>query len=113
MSKSKVQISGPSRSTLMFDIASAKLLAQNNAKQIPLLDEQLNRLTDAAEDIERQAHRLHELADRLFGMDSVEGKAGEPIPSPLSSIGKLNDAHERLSLARGSLAAAVNRLEVL
>jgi hypothetical protein len=97
--------------------AFAEVPARNQvvkeAKQIPLLEDQLSRLTGAAENVETQANRLHELADRLFGVEGQEGKAGEPIPSPLSSIGKLNDAHERLGHARASLAAAVNRLEAL
>ena len=109
MSKSKVS----KRAQSALSIGLPPKQSVNEAKQLPLLEEQLNRLTGAAENVETQAQRLHELADRLFGLEGVEGKGGEPIPSPLSSVGKLNDAHERLGRARVSLAAAVSRLEAL
>ena len=116
MSKSKkrpLKSSFPLGAPLTFGAASAKQVAQSTVKEIPVLDEQLNRLTGAAENVEHQARRLHELADRLFGIVGVEGQSGAPTPAPVSSIGKLNEAHERLDQARVSLTAAVNRLEAL
>lgn len=80
---------------------------------VPILERQVERLDESAEDVERQAKRLHILADRLLGMESAEGKASDTAPAPSHSVGKLNEAHERLAGARGWLDLAVNRLEAL
>lgn len=96
-----------------FAEVPARSQAVVGAKQTPVLEDQLRRLTGAAENVESHAQRLHELADRLFGVEAAEGRAGEPVPSPLSAIGQLNEVHERLGRARVSLAEAVNRLEAL
>ena len=81
---------------------------------IPVLEAQVNRLSESANHVDQTAMRLHALADRLLGQNSAtEGKPAVGVPSPPYSVGKLNDAHEWLERARSNLAHAVERLEAL
>ena len=88
--------------------------AAGEAPPISILEAQVKRLTASAQHIDTLATQLHVLADRHMGQEvAQEGKAGAPVPSPQSSVGKLNEAHEWLEAARNRLANAVQRLERL
>ena len=81
---------------------------------VSILEAQVKRLTGSAQDIDVAATRLHALADRLTGSEPTDpGKAGLPAPNPVSSIGKLNEAHEWLETSRARLSQAISRLERL
>jgi hypothetical protein len=86
----------------------------NNApKAIPLVDQQVDRVNSNARVLEALAHRLHDVADRLFG-GCVQGKEGaEKAPSPTSSLGRLAEAHDWNDRALTLLKTAVDRLEAL
>ena len=88
--------------------------AAGEAPPISILEAQVKRLTASALHVDTLATQLHVLADRHMGQEvAQEGKAGAPVPSPQSSVGKLNEAHEWLEAARNRLVNAVQRLERL
>ena len=94
---------------------SATIISTRDVAEVtPILEAQVNRLSESANDVDQQAMRLHALADRLLGpLAAAEGKPGAPVPSPSHSVGKLNDAHEWMERARANLSHAVQRLEAL